>query len=58
MMEREGVYFEKGKNDRLAGKMQVHYRLAFDENGIPVFYVFDCCKNMIHTLPQLHFIRL
>lgn len=55
MMEREGVYFEKGKNDRLAGKMQVHYRLAFDENGIPMFYVFDCCKNMIRTLPQLHY---
>ena len=55
MMEREGVYFEKGKNDRLAGKMQVHYRLAFDENGIPMFYVFDHCKNMIRTLPQLHY---
>lgn len=55
MMEREGVYFEKGKNDRLAGKMQVHYRLAFDDMGIPMFYVFDSCKNMIRTLPQLRY---
>ncbi len=55
MMEREGVFFEKGKNDRLAGKMQVHYRLAFDSEGIPMFYVFDHCRNMIRTLPQLRY---
>ncbi len=55
MMEREGVFFEKGKNDRLAGKMQVHYRLAFDEEGLPMFYVFDTCRNMIRTLPQLRY---
>ncbi|MEE1013079.1 MAG: phage terminase large subunit, partial [Clostridia bacterium] len=55
MMERAGVYFEKGKNNRLAGKMQVHYRLAFDEEGIPMLYVFDTCKHMIRTLPQLRY---
>lgn len=55
MMEREGVYFEKGKNNRLAGKMQVHYRLAFDSEGIPMLYVFDTCKHMIRTLPQLRY---
>lgn len=55
MMEREGVYFEKGKNNRLAGKMQVHYRLAFDREGIPMLYVFDTCKHMIRTLPQLRY---
>ncbi len=55
MMEREGVFFEKGKNDRLAGKMQVHYRLAFDEEGLPMLYVFDHCRNMIRTLPQLRY---
>ncbi len=55
MMERQGVYFEKGKNDRLAGKMQVHYRLAFDEEGLPMLYVFDTCRNMIRTLPQLRY---
>lgn len=55
MMEREGVYFEKGKNHRLSGKMQVHYRLAFDQEGIPMLYVFDTCKHMIRTLPQLRY---
>lgn len=55
MMERCGVYFEKGNHDRLAGKMQVHYRLSFDEGGLPMLYVFDCCKNMIRTLPELKY---
>lgn len=53
MMEKSGVYFEKGNHDRLAGKMQVHYRLAFDDEGIPMIYFFDTCKNMIRTLPNL-----
>ncbi len=55
MMEREGVFFEKGRNDRLAGKMQVHYRLAFDREGLPMLYVFDHCRNMIRTLPGLRY---
>ena len=53
MMEKRGVYFEKGNHDRLAGKMQVHYRLAFDDEGLPMLYFFENCKNMIRTLPQL-----
>lgn len=55
MMEREGVYFEKGNHNRLAGKMQVHYRLTFDKEGLPMLYVFKNCKNMIRTLPQLRY---
>lgn len=55
MMEKRGVYFEKGNNNRLAGKMQVHYRLSFDEEGIPMIYFFDTCKNIIRTLPQLRY---
>ncbi|MEG2670356.1 MAG: Terminase-like family protein, partial [Oscillospiraceae bacterium] len=55
MMEKCGVYFEKGKNDRLAGKMQVHYRMSFDEEGIPMLYFFDNCRNMIRTLPELKY---
>ena len=38
MMEREGVYFERADNTRIAGKMQMHNRLAFDENGIEIPY--------------------
>ena len=53
MMARQGVYFEPGDNTRLAGKMQCHYRLAFDENGIPMFYVFDTCRGFIRTVPNL-----
>ena len=53
MMEAEGVYFDKGKNDRISGKMQLHYRLAFDRNGFPMMYVFNTCRQFIRTLPNL-----
>lgn len=53
MFEREGVYFDKGKNDRLSGKMQLHYRLMFDKNGYPMLYVFNTCRQFIRTLPNL-----
>lgn len=53
MMEREGVYFEPGDHTRLAGKMQCHYRLAFNDKGIPSFYVFTNCKHFIRTIPLL-----
>lgn len=47
------VYFQKGDNERLAGWMQCHYRLAFDENGYPMMYVFNNCKAFIRTIPTL-----
>lgn len=53
MMEREGVYFEKADNTRIAGKMQLHNRLAFDENGIPMLYIFKTCRHFIRTVPAL-----
>lgn len=53
MMEREGVYFERGDNHRLAGKMQLHQRLAFDAQGIPGLYVFRSCTQFIRTVPAL-----
>ena len=53
MMERAGVYFGKGDHTRLAGKMQMHYRLAFDEDGFPMAYIFKDCKETIRTLPLL-----
>ena len=53
MMERERVYLEKGDNTRLAGKMQMHNRFAFDENGIPMLYVFNTCRHFIRTVPAL-----
>lgn len=53
LMERERVYFEKGDHARIDGKMQVHHRLAFDEEGVPMLYVFSTCKHFIRTVPNL-----
>ena len=48
-----GIFFEKGKNARLSGLIQVHNRLKFDENGNSMFYVFSTCRNVIRTMPDL-----
>lgn len=53
LMEREGVYWDKGDHARIDGKMQMHHRLAFDGQGIPMFYVFSTCKHFIRTVPNL-----
>ena len=53
MMERERIYFDKGDNTRIAGKMQLHNRLAFDDEGFPMLYVFNTCKHFIRTFPEL-----
>jgi len=51
--EEQGIYIEKADNDRINGKMQVHNRLAFDQNGFPMFQVFSDCKHFIRTIPTL-----
>lgn len=53
LMEKERVYIEKGDNNRLQGKMQLHHRLAFDENGQCMLQVFNTCKHFIRTVPAL-----
>lgn len=53
MMEQERIYFSPGDHARLAGKMQFHYRLAFDPMGIPMFYCFKSCRHFIRTIPIL-----
>jgi hypothetical protein len=53
LFERERVYFEKGDHARIDGKMQLHHRFAFDEDGKPMLYVFSNCKNFIRTVPNL-----
>lgn len=53
LFERERVYFEKGEHARIDGKMQMHHRLAFDDNGLPQMYVFNTCKHFIRTVPNL-----
>lgn len=53
MFEREGVFWSRGDNTRMAGKMQLHYRLAFDEAGRPGMYVFRGCRDFLRTIPAL-----
>ena len=49
------VYFTPGDHERLPGWMQVHYRLAFDEEGRPMMYIFNTCKAFIRTMPLLQY---
>ena len=49
------VYFTKGDHQRIPGWMQVHYRMAFDEQGFPQMYVFRNCKAFIRTMPLLQY---
>lgn len=53
IMRREGILFDPADHQRIAGKMQVHSRLAFDDNGKPSLYVFRTCKHFIRTIPAL-----
>ena len=48
-----GVSFRKGDNTRLPGKMQLHERLKFNEDGRPMLYVFENCRDFIWTTPAL-----
>lgn len=55
MMERNPnfVYWIGADNTRIPGKMQYHYRLAFDREGDCMFQVFNTCKHFIRTIPDL-----
>ena len=49
------VFFQPGDHKRIPGWMQMHYRLAFDENGFPMMYIFSNCKAFIRTIPLLQY---
>lgn len=51
--ENAGIYFEKASKMRIDGKMQCHYRLAFDLDGESMFHVFSTCKHFIRCIPAL-----
>ena len=53
IMERCGVFWDKADNSRISGKMQVHYRMAFDGENKPMLYVFSSCKHFVRTIPNL-----
>ena len=48
-----GLFFEPGDHERIAGWMQCHYRLQFDEQGYARMYVFENCKGFIRTIPLM-----
>ena len=50
---RHGIYFIKGDHARIPGWMQLHYRLAFDDEGYPQMYVFRTCRGFLRTVPAL-----
>ena len=52
---RHGIYFTPGVNERIAGWMQCHYRLQFDEQGFPRMYVFSSCDAFLRTVPLMMF---
>jgi hypothetical protein len=49
----KGVFFRPGDNTRLAGKMALHERLRFDQDGYPMIYIFNTCTDWIRTVPNL-----
>ena len=55
MMEKRpySLHWIPGDHTRIAGKMQLHYRLAFDGEGRPMLQVFSTCKHFIRTIPNL-----
>ena len=52
-MAAEGVYFSGARNARIPGKMQFHYRMAFNKEGYPMMQVFSTCKHFIEQIPNL-----
>lgn len=47
------LFFDKGDHERIAGWMQMHYRMQFDDNGYPRMYIFSNCKAFIRTCPLM-----
>ena len=47
------VIWHAGNHNRIQGKMQFHYHLAFDKTGTPMLQVFNTCKHFIRTIPVL-----
>lgn len=50
-----GIFFDKSDKKRIPGWMQCHYRLQFNSEGRPRFYVFNTCTEFIRTIPTLQY---
>ena len=53
LFERYGASFVPADNNRLSGKMQLHNRLRFLEDGKPMIQIFRTCRDFIRTVPML-----
>lgn len=51
--EKFGIYFTPADNSRMNGWMQVHYRMAFDDEEKPMIYFFNTCEAAIRTIPLM-----
>ena len=51
--DKRGIWFVPGQHERINGWMQVHERFKFDEEGYPMMYIFENCKDTIRTLPLM-----
>lgn len=47
------IHFYPADNTRIAGKMQIHRRLAFNSLGYPSLYFFNTCIHSIRCLKSL-----
>ena len=52
-MIRRGVRWIPADRNRMAGKIEVHRRLACDDYGNPRVRIFSTCNNLIRTMPTL-----
>lgn len=48
-----GVHFTKADNARVAGWSQVNSRLVGNDDGNPMIFFFETCKDSIRTIPTL-----
>ena len=53
--DRNFVHFQPGDNKRIPGWMQCHYRLSFGDDGYPMVYFFNTCRDAVRTLPLLSY---
>jgi len=52
-MNRGGCRWIPSDRNRLAGKIEIHRRLACDSRGQPRVRIMDNCTNLVRTLPTL-----
>ena len=52
-MNRKGCRWVPSDRNRLAGKIEVHRRLACDSRGQPRVRIMENCTNLVRTLPTL-----